>query len=453
MFADTPIKITTEGKRHLGAAIGTAEYKNSYIEEKVQDWCRRLKKLAKIAKTQPHAAYSSYIMGEQHKYTYFLRTLDNISDFLKPLDAIIEHEFLPALFGKTISSNEREILSLPIRDGGLGLRVHSQTSDQAYTASKNINLPLTKQIMAQNQNLPDPDEVYQSKSRVHLRLLENEKEKLSATLSKQSPEMKRTLEQLAEPGASSWVGALPLKEHGFNLNKSEFNDAMCLRYDKPLSNLPSKCPCGKAFTITHAMKCHRGGFINARHDNIRNLEAGLLKEVCRDVQIEPPLQPVGATTFARSVNVKDDARLDVRARGFWRDGQQAFFDIRVTNADCEIQKEKLLKTVLRNHEQEKKRAYNSRIIEVEQGTFTPIVLTIKGVMGPEASQFHKTLAQKIAEKTGERYDDVTRLIRVKMSFLVLRASLLCIRGSRTLRNIQGETCEDFALTLNEIGLR
>ena len=74
-------------------------------------------------------------------------------------------------------------------------------------------------------------------------------------------------------------------------------------------------------------------------------------------------------------------------------------------------------------------------------------------MGPEATQFHKTLAQKIAEKTGERYDDVTRLIRVKMSFLVLRASLLCIRGSRTLRNTQGETCEDFALTLNEIGLR
>ena len=201
------------------------------------------------------------------------------------------------------------------------------------------------------------------------------------------------------------------------------------------------------------MNCHRGGFVKARHDNIRNLEAGLLKEVCRDVQIEPPLQPLGKTTFARSVNVKDDARLDVRARGFWRDGQQAFFDIRVTNADCESQKEKPLKTVLRQHEQEKKRTYNSRIIEVEQGTFTPIVLTIKGVMGPEATQFHKTLAQKIAEKTGERYDDVTRLIRVKMSFLVLRASLLCIRGSRTLRNTQGETCEDFALTLNEIGLR
>jgi hypothetical protein len=308
--------------------------------------------------------------------------------------------------------------------------------------------------MSQNQDLPNQDDVDQAKTSAHTILKDLAKEKLSTVLSKQTPEMSRTLEQLAEPGASGWVGALPLKEQGFNLNKSEFNDALCLRYDKPLSNLPSTCTCGKAFSITHAMNCHRGGFINARHDNIRNFEARLLKEVCKDVQIEPPLQPVGAAKFSKSVNVKDDARLDVRARSFWRDGQQAFFDIRVTNADCDSQKDKPLKTILRKHEEEKKRSYNPRVMEIEQGTFTPIVLTIKGVMGPEANQYHKTLAEKISLKTGERYDDVTRLVRVKTSFLVLRASLLCLRGSRTLfNNSNGEKCEDFALTLNEIGWR
>ena len=61
-------------------------------------------------------------------------------------------------------------------------------------------------------------------------------------------------------------------------------------------------------------------------------------------------------------------------------------------------------------------------MEIEQGTFTLLVLTVKGVMAPEASRFDKTLANKIATKTGERFDDVTRLIRVKLSFLVLRAS-------------------------------
>ena len=101
-----------------------------------------------------------------------------------------------------------------------------------------------------------------------------------------------------------------------------------------------------------------------------------------------------------------------------------------------------------------KTKYNTQVMEVEQGTFTPIVLTIKGVMAPEASRFHKTLAEKLATETGERYEEVTRLIRVKLSFLVLRASLLCLRGSRSLNNNDnGEACEDFALTLHEVGLR
>ena len=67
-------------------------------------------------------------------------------------------------------------------------------------------------------------------------------------------------------------------------------------------------------------------------------------------------------------------------------------------------------------------------MENDQGTFTPIVVTVKGVVGPEGSKFHKTLASKIADKSGERYDDVTRLIRTKLSFLVVKAALLCLRG-------------------------
>ena len=453
LFADTSIQITTEGKRHLGAAIGTTEFKDSYIKGKVEEWCKRLKKLAGFAKTHPHAAYSGYILGEQHKYTYFLRTLPNISAILEPLDDIIEHELIPALFGTAISQNEREILSLPIREGGLGLRILSQTSDQTYTASKNMTLPLRKQIETQNQNLPNPDEVKDAKSRTHSRLNEIAREKHDNLLSNQHHKMTRNLEQLSAPGASSWVGAIPLKEQGFNLNKSEFNDALCLRYDKPLKNMPSKCPCKKDFSITHAMNCKRGGFIGVRHDSIKNFEARLLSVVCKDVQTEPPLQPVGATLFRPSANTQDGARLDVRARGFWRDGQQAFFDVQVTNADCDSQISKPIKSILRSHEQTKKTKYNTRVMEVEQGTFTPIVLTIKGVMAPEASRFHKTLAEKLATKTGERYEDVTRLIRVKLSFLVLKASLLCLRGSRTLtKNTNGENCKDFALTLHEIGL-
>ena len=73
-------------------------------------------------------------------------------------------------------------------------------------------------------------------------------------------------------------------------------------------------------------------------------------------------------------------------------------------------------------------------MEIEHATFTPLVYTIKGAMGQECEIFHKTLAEKLSVKSGDRYEDITRLIRVKLSFIVLKSALLCIHGSRTMSN-------------------
>ena len=91
-------------------------------------------------------------------------------------------------------------------------------------------------------------------------------------------------------------------------------------------------------------------------------------------------------------------------------------------------------------------------MEVEHSTFTPIVLSTKGVMGKECEIFHKALAHQIATKTDERYDEMTRLIRVKLSFIVLKAALLCIRGSRVLNSDPLTSCEDYSYSLNELRL-
>ena len=452
VFAECQINVTTAGKRHLGAALGTTDFKDVYINLKVTEWCKRISKLSAIAKSQPQAAYSAFILGEQHRYTHFIRTIHNIAPNLKPLDDAINNEFIPALFGSNISSNDRDILSLKIKDGGLGLRIFSNTANQSYDTSRKITKPLVTQIKMQSQSLPCPTEVAQAKNNCNTALNIIEKERRMHIVGKQTPELTRTVDQLAEPGTSSWLSAKPLKDEGFNLTRSEFVDAIRLRYDMTLHNLPSKCPCDKKFTVNHAMNCHRGGFINARHDSIRNFEAHMLKKVCNDVQVEPPLQPVVGMSFHPSANVKDEARLDVRAKGFWREGQNAFFDVKITNAEAEYQRHRTVKAVLKSSETAKKTSYNVRVMEVEHGTFTPIILTVKGVMGPEATRYHKTLASKIADKTGECYNDVTRIIRVKMSYLILKASLMCLRGSRTIYSKKGEECDDFAHSINELGL-
>ena len=57
----------------------------------------------------------------------------------------------------------------------------------------------------------------------------------------------------AEKGSSAWLTVLPLQDLGFNLNKREFRDAVKLRYDWPVEEIPSTCACGEAFTVDHSM--------------------------------------------------------------------------------------------------------------------------------------------------------------------------------------------------------
>ena len=66
-----------------------------------------------------------------------------------------------------------------------------------------------------------------------------------------------------------------------------------------------------------------------RHDNLRDLNAKLLAKIQKDVETEPALIPIEEDNAVG--NGADGARLDIRAKGFWRPAQDAYFDMRVTN--------------------------------------------------------------------------------------------------------------------------
>ena len=87
------------------------------------------------------------------------------------------------------------------------------------------------------------------------------------------------------------------------------------------------CVCGVRFTVDHAMICKGGGFIIQRHNELRHLEARLLKMLCYDAAVEPGSQPVTGEELNRGANQSHDARSDVHARGFWKRQRSAYFDI------------------------------------------------------------------------------------------------------------------------------
>ena len=87
------------------------------------------------------------------------------------------------------------------------------------------------------------------------------------------------------------------------------------------------------FNVEYALSCPKGGFPTIRHNEIRDITASLLTEVCTEVCVEPELQPATPDQLnGASANSRDGARLDVSANGVWGGRyQKTFFDVRVFN--------------------------------------------------------------------------------------------------------------------------
>jgi hypothetical protein len=248
-----------------------------------------------------------------------------------------------------------------------------------------------------------------------------------------------------EKGASAVITTLPLKKYGFALSKSEFTDHLLMRYRMPLSDLPMTCKCGKPFSLDHSQVCHLGGFVNARHDEVRDLLAEEMRHVLTDVQTEPPLTPLsGETLNPSSAILNDDARLDIRARSFWTSQRNAFFDVRIFYPHAQSYSSKSLSSLYDQFEHLKKSNYNDRVVNVEHGSFTPLVFSALGGMGKEAKETIRKLASLLAEKSKEDYSHVVGLLRARIAFSLARSAGVLLRGTRQRRawfSGVGETAE------------
>ena len=180
--------------------------------------------------------------------------------------------------------------------------------------------------------------------------------------------------------------------------------------------------------------------------------------VCTDSQIEPAPQEMNGEVLTPGTNRAADARLNIHARGFWelqgqwriqgrgpggpsppyfstkmrpegrkknfwrppptRSGSategSTFFDVRVCYPNAESYKGLTTKQIYRQHESEKTRMHASRVLEVAQGSFTPMVFTTTGKMADECKRYHNRLAEHLSNKKGEDYSTTISWIRVSL---------------------------------------
>ena len=82
--------------------------------------------------------------------------------------------------------------------------------------------------------------------------------------------------------------------------------------------------CGHSFNLQHALSCPKGGLVITRHNELRNLTAEILGEVCKNVVIKPLLTPLMGEELPKSSNTSNQARADMSARGLWIMGNWPF---------------------------------------------------------------------------------------------------------------------------------
>jgi hypothetical protein len=246
------------------------------------------------------------------------------------------------------------------------------------------------------------------------------------------PMDKRRILRSAATGA--WLSTLPSLLNGSDLSAEEFRDGVRLRFGLPPTSLPPRCDgCGERFTTEHAMSCRKGGLILQRHNDLVATWGQLCSQAHTPstVSDEPLIQTSRDVRVAGSTHTEPTPELrgDVAVHGFWTRGTTAIFDVRVTDTDAPSHRNTAPEKVLQRHEKEKKDKYGALCI-AQRRTFTPLVFSVDGLQGVEATAASRRLASSLAAKWKRSYSEVCSFVRSRLSIALVRSASRCLRADR-----------------------
>ena len=88
------------------------------------------------------------------------------------------------------------------------------------------------------------------------------------------------------------------------------------------------------------------------------------------LQLSPISYPYLAEQFQQKGNNADKARLDIAARGLWSTFERTLTDVRIFNPNSESYSAQTLAQLYIQQENQKKRQYLNRVLQVEKGLFS-----------------------------------------------------------------------------------
>ena len=152
--------------------------------------------------------------------------------------------------------------------------------------------------------------------------------------------------------------------------KSDFWDAVHLRYGLPLKRLSSHCGCYKPYNVQHAIPCKKGRFVTLRHNELRGNIAEML-EVSSDVKVDLALS-------RKKLKETSLTKLDLTLapEHFGLEDREHSSTLQHLIPTLNVAKAKPCENVMKLTNKKKRE-------NVEQGTFTPVMFSATRGTGRE----------------------------------------------------------------------
>ncbi|KAI2492332.1 hypothetical protein MHU86_22238 [Fragilaria crotonensis] len=402
---------TRGGHRYLGGFVGSGAAEAAWVDPQVQQWIE-VSTASRRQRGGTHRPPTPVCRSHSGGWQYLQRVTPDIAPAFAPLEAAIATVFLPALLATTAEevAKLRPLLALPTRLGGLGIPDPTTTGDFCFAASKESTTLLQRTLVTGDRLCATEHRRDASRGRLAAKASRSrvQASRLDAILASSRPLEKRRIVRSAATGA--WLSTLPSLLNGSDLSDEEFRDGVRLRFGLTPTSLPLRCDgCGERFTTEHAMSCRKG-----RADP------------------PPPQRPRGDDVQAAGANRTEptpELRGDIAVHGFWTRGTTAIFDVRVTDTDAPSNRNTAPAKVLQRHEAEKKAKYGALCI-ARRRTFTPLVFSVDGMQGVEATAASRRLASSLASKWRRSYSEVCGFVRSRLAIALVRSASRCLRADR-----------------------
>jgi hypothetical protein len=294
------------GLEVLGSCIGPRHARQDFLLKKIEKQEERLEKLVDL----PHQ-HALLVLTKcmQQDLRHLQRCLvsDDLTELWQRLDQAIWKAALRIRgsreeAGLDTSDLDKAIMSLPARDGGLGLLSHAQCAPLAFAAAAETSDHLLAPLLGPAPSAPrltdsdNPDSIAPQKVRC-AELFKTNRNNLLATLDAQQS---KTIIESASGLGRKWLSVIPYYQ-GLRLTDFAVSAGLHLRTLHPGSNIVCSL-CASENAPGHAEVCvGRKRWITARHEQVKRAIASALGRIQGvRVTVEPS---IGTTTRRNDIRV------------------------------------------------------------------------------------------------------------------------------------------------------